>query len=65
MQHASGVNKGIPSLCVHEISVNGRLHYHSGEKKRDSARKDNPGGSEGVEKDAIRGYLIYYVDDNT
>jgi len=46
---------------IYEISVNGRLYYCSGKENKNSAREGSPVASEEIEKDAIKGYLIYLV----
>jgi hypothetical protein len=50
---------------IHEISVNGRLCYCSGKEKGSLAREDSSVVSEEIEKDAIKGYLIYAYDCST
>jgi hypothetical protein len=58
--HASRVEERLNSPCkIHEISVKGRLCYCSGKEKGSSLRKDNPVGSEKIEKGTIK--AISYV----
>jgi hypothetical protein len=54
------LESGTPCSCeIHEISVNGRPYYYSGKAKGDSVGKTSQVVSAGIEKDAIKGYLIY------
>jgi hypothetical protein len=50
------------SLCIYEMSVNGRLCYCSGKENESSVREGSSAGSEEIEKDAIKGYLIYLIE---
>jgi hypothetical protein len=50
------------SLCIYEMSVNGRLYYCSGKENWSSIREGSSVDSEKIEKGAIKVYLIYYVE---
>ena len=64
--HASRGDEGLDSPCeFHELPLNGRLYYCSGQEQGSSGREDSPVVSEEIEKDTIKGDLIYASDCST